>query len=56
MLGIITACNEWSQRTALIPFTQEPRRLRVVLAKLLSVAALGTIAVLSPGPWPSWPS
>lgn len=45
VLGIITACNEWSQRTALIPFTQEPRRLRVVLAKLLSVAALGTIAV-----------
>lgn len=45
MLGIITACNEWSQRTALIPFTQEPRRLRVVLAKLLSVAALGTITV-----------
>lgn len=45
MLGIITACNEWSQRTALIPFTQEPRRLRVVLAKLLSAAALGTIAV-----------
>ena len=28
---------------ALITFTQEPRRLRVVLAKLLSVAALGTI-------------
>ena len=45
VLGIITACNEWSQRTALIPFTQEPRRLRVVLAKLLSAAALGTIAV-----------
>ncbi|WP_270240983.1 hypothetical protein [Kocuria marina] len=45
VLGIITACNEWSQRTALITFTQEPRRLRVVLAKLLSAAALGTIAV-----------
>ncbi|MGK4218563.1 hypothetical protein [Kocuria marina] len=45
VLGIITACNEWSQRTALITFTQEPRRLRVVLAKLLSAAVLGTIAV-----------
>lgn len=45
VLEIITACNEWSQRTALITFTQEPRRLRVVLAKLLSAAALGTIAV-----------
>ena len=45
VLGIITACNEWSQRTALITFTQEPRRLRVVLAKLLSAVVLGTIAV-----------
>ena len=36
-----TACNEWSQRTALITFTQEPRRLRVVLAKQLA------------GAWPS---
>ncbi|MDO4918046.1 hypothetical protein [Kocuria sp.] len=46
VLGIITACNEWSQRTALITFTQEPRRLRVVLAKLLSAVVLGTVAVL----------
>ena len=45
VLGIITACNEWSQRTALITFTQEPRRLRVVLAKLLSAVVLGTLAV-----------
>ena len=45
VLGIITACNEWSQRTALITFTQEPRRLRVILAKLLSAAVLGTVAV-----------
>lgn len=45
VLGIITACNEWSQRTALITFTQEPRRLRVVLAKLLSAVVLGTVAV-----------
>lgn len=44
VLGIITACNEWSQRTALITFTQEPRRLRVVLAKLLAALVLGTIA------------
>ncbi|WP_058955542.1 hypothetical protein [Kocuria rhizophila] len=45
VLGIITACNEWSQRTALITFTQEPRRLRVVLAKLLAALVLGTIAL-----------
>ncbi|WP_431695958.1 hypothetical protein [Kocuria rhizophila] len=45
VLGIITACNEWSQRTALITFTQEPRRIRVVLAKLLAALVLGTIAL-----------
>ncbi|MDN5632272.1 ABC transporter permease [Glutamicibacter protophormiae] len=45
VLGIITACNEWSQRTALITFTQEPRRFRVVLAKLLAAMVLGTVAV-----------
>ncbi|GAA1392041.1 hypothetical protein [Luteococcus peritonei] len=45
VLGIITACNEWSQRTALVTFTQEPRRLRVVLAKLLAAVVLGTVAV-----------
>ena len=44
VLGIITACNEWSQRTALITFTQEPRRIRVVLAKLLAALVLGTVA------------
>ena len=45
VLGIITACNEWSQRTALSTFTQEPRRIRVVLAKLLAALVLGTIAL-----------
>lgn len=44
VLGIITACNEWSQRTALITFTQEPRRLRVVLAKIIAALVLGTVA------------
>ncbi|WP_295108989.1 hypothetical protein [uncultured Kocuria sp.] len=39
--AFITACNEWSQRTALITFTQEPRGSRVVLAKQLA------------GAWPS---
>lgn len=35
-LGVLTACNEWSQRTALITFTQEPRRARVLIAKTLA--------------------
>lgn len=47
ILGIVTACNEWSQRTALVTFTQEPRRLRVVSAKAVAAVALGTVAVVA---------
>lgn len=42
ILGIVTICNEWSQRTALVTFTQEPRRVRVLTAKALAAMALGT--------------
>ncbi len=42
VLGIITACNEWSQRTALITFTHEPRRWRVVAAKCLAALIWAT--------------
>lgn len=45
ILGIMTAANEWSQRTALITFTQEPRRLRVMVAKASAALVLG-LAVL----------
>lgn len=41
VLGIMTAANEWSQRTALITFTQEPRRLRVMAAKAVAAVLLG---------------
>lgn len=41
VLGIMTAANEWSQRTALVTFTQEPRRLRVMAAKAVSAVLLG---------------
>ncbi len=46
VLGIMTAANEWSQRTALITFSQEPRRLRVVSAKAAAAVLLG-LAVLA---------
>ncbi len=46
VLGIMTAANEWSQRTALITFTQEPRRLRVMAAKTAAAVLLG-MAVLA---------
>lgn len=41
-LGVMTACNEWSQRTALITFTQEPRRWRVLVAKTLAAMIWAT--------------
>lgn len=46
VLGIMTAANEWSQRTALITFSQEPRRLRVMTAKATAAVLLG-LAVLA---------
>lgn len=45
VLGILTAASEWSQRTALITFTQEPRRLRVMFAKTLAAVLLGLIVL-----------
>ncbi|GMA21457.1 ABC transporter permease [Arsenicicoccus piscis] len=41
VLGILAATSEFSQRTGLVTFTQEPRRLRVVLAKTLAALTLG---------------
>jgi ABC-2 type transport system permease protein len=46
ILGVMTAANEWSQRTALITFTQEPRRLRVMVAKTLAALLLGLAVLL----------
>lgn len=40
LLGVLTATGEWSQRTALTTFALEPRRERVVLAKLAAACAL----------------
>lgn len=38
LLGILTVTSELSQRTALVTFTAEPRRPRVVAAKLVAVS------------------
>jgi ABC-2 type transport system permease protein len=40
ILGIMLVSSEWSQRTAMTTFSLEPRRMRIVLAKLLAGAAL----------------
>jgi ABC-type transport system involved in multi-copper enzyme maturation permease subunit len=47
VLGIMVVTSEWSQRTAMVTFSLEPRRPRVVLAKLMTgiVLTLVTVAV-----------
>lgn len=48
ILAILLVTSEWSQRTAMVSFTLEPRRVRVVLAKLVAavLVALCTIALM----------
>lgn len=41
VISILTLTSEWSQRTVLVTFTQEPRRARVMTAKLLCGLGLG---------------
>lgn len=45
ILAIMLVTTEWSQRTAMVSFTLEPRRLRVVLAKLVAAIALALVTV-----------
>lgn len=40
VLGIMLVTSEWSQRTAMVTFSLEPRRSRVILAKLVAGLAL----------------
>jgi ABC-2 type transport system permease protein len=49
VVSILTLTSEWSQRTALTTFTQEPRRLRVVTAKITVSLLLGAAAALFGG-------
>ena len=53
VLGIMLVTSEWNQRTAMVTFTLEPHRLRVILAKLvaglllaLAVAAIALVAAV----------
>lgn len=45
IFGVMTVTSEWGQRTGLVTFTLEPRRVRTVIAKLLagSLATLGAV-------------
>ena len=48
VLGIILVTSEWGQRTAMVSFVVEPRRMRVVLAKLVVgfVMSVATVVVM----------
>jgi ABC-2 type transport system permease protein len=46
ILGILLVTSEWSQRTGMVTFALEPRRQRVLLAKL-ATGALLTLATLA---------
>ncbi|WP_372729267.1 ABC transporter permease [Nocardioides sp.] len=46
VLGILLLTSEWGQRTAMITFSLEPRRWRVIVAKLLVGGILATLAVV----------
>lgn len=45
VVAILAATAEWSQRTGLVTFALEPRRIRVVAAKLTVAAIAGVIAM-----------
>jgi ABC-2 type transport system permease protein len=49
VLAILTLTSEWSQRTALATFTQEPRRMRIVTAKITVSLILGVGAAVFGG-------
>lgn len=46
VLGIILVTQEWGQRTGMVTFTLEPRRARVVAAKLVTGVLLAWLVVL----------
>jgi ABC-type transport system involved in multi-copper enzyme maturation permease subunit len=44
VLGVLSITSEWSQRTAMVTFTLEPSRMRVVLAKMVSLLIVAVLA------------
>lgn len=45
VLGILLITSEWTQRTALVSFTLEPVRVRVIAAKVMAAVVFGLGAV-----------
>ena len=46
VLGILLVTQEWGQRTAMVTFTLEPNRAKVLWAKVLAAVAFGVAALL----------
>lgn len=46
VLGVLSITSEWSQRTAMVTFTLEPSRVRVVGAKLVSLVVISVAALI----------
>lgn len=46
VVGILAVTSEWSQRTALVTFTLEARRVRVAVAKVVAALVVGATAVV----------
>jgi ABC-2 type transport system permease protein len=46
VLGVMSVTSEWSQRTAMVTFTLEPSRVRVVAAKLVSLLVISFLALV----------
>ncbi len=46
VVGIMLVTSEWSQRTAMTTFVLEPRRMRIVLAKMFAGVALTAFVIV----------
>lgn len=46
VLGVLTVTSEWSQRTAMVTFTLEPSRVRVIAAKFVSILLISVAALV----------
>lgn len=46
VLGVLTVTSEWSQRTAMVTFTLEPSRIRVIAAKFVSILLISLLALV----------
>lgn len=46
VLGVMSVTSEWSQRTAMVTFTLEPSRVRVIAAKTVSILIISVVALV----------